>query len=386
MKRILFAHRVATFAGALLAASLTAACTPTTQAPAADPSAVPSFGANDMPPGTKVLVARQGQWLPATIIQPLAEGRFFIHYDALGNEMNEVVGPDRLKPFAAPGPARDYKPGEKVLISFKDRTMLGDVVLQAGPDTWRVHYDGFGPEAAETVGPDRLRRPFAGASAHAVGEALQVDVNGQPLGAKVIAIAAADKWLVRFDSYGPQYDQEIGADRIKTAAPPPPPPAPPPVVSPAPPPVSEPAPPPKPEKPEKPAKPEKAAPAPKPAAAPTNDAPAVPAGPPAAGEAVMVSIRGIWFPATISAPGAGGAFKIKVGAAPEEEVAADRIVRIATGKGRYQTNQAVLVHFKGIWVGAKILKQTAGTEYKVRFDGTGPEEDEVVQSKRLRPR
>jgi hypothetical protein len=67
-------------------------------------------------------------------------------------------------------------------------------------------------------------------------------------------------------------------------------------------------------------------------------------------------------------------------------VTADRIVRISVSKGRYQTGQAVLVAFKGIWVGAKILKQTAGSEYKVRFDGTGPEEDEAVQTKRLRPR
>jgi hypothetical protein len=386
MIRIHSLPRVGVTAGAILVAALTAACSPSTQAqPPADPSnAVPTFGANDMPPGTKVMVARQGQWLPATIVQPLAEGRFLVHYDNTGNEWNEVVGPDRIKSNGPAGPARDYRPGEKVLVTYQGKTLLADVVVQSGADQWRVHYDGWGPEAAETVGPDRIRRPFTGQSAHNVGDALLVDVNGQALPAKVIALSAADKWVVRFDSYGAQYDQEVGADRIKPPAPaaaPPPPPAPPPVE---PPPVAK-----VDEKADKKGKEKdkgKEKEKDKPKAPVGEAAPAPQSGPPGTGETVFVNVRGAWFPATVSATASGG-FKVKFGGGAEEEIPADRILREpASTKGlRYQPGQLVLVGYKGVYVPAKVIK-AEGKDYKVRFEGTGPEEDEVVQVKRLRPR
>jgi hypothetical protein len=367
-------------AGTVLAAALTVACSPSTSTPAADPSgAVPTFGAGDLPPGSRVQVARQGQWLPATIVQPLAEGRFLIHYDNTGNEWNEVVGPDRLRTGSPggpnAGPASDYKPGDKVLVTYQGRLLLADVVLQGGADQWRVHYDGWGPEATEVVGPDRMRRPFAGVSGHVAGDALVVDVNGSPLPAKVIAASAADRWVVRFDGFGPQYDQEVGPDRIRTA---------PPVVAPPP---APPAPPPEPPKADKP-KPEKPAVPDKPKPPAVEAAPAPAAGPPGTGDTVLVSLRGAWFPATVSGPGAGGAFKVKFAGGAEEEVPADRFLREpASLRGlHYQIGQLVLVGYKGVYVPAKVLKQEGKADYKVRFEGTGPEEDEVVGARRLRPR
>jgi hypothetical protein len=383
MIRIQSFPRCGATAGALLLAALTAACSPTTSTPAADPSAaVPTFGASDMPPGTHVQVARAGQWFPATIVQPLGEGRFMIHYDNYGNEFNEVVGPDRLKTAGGgpgAGPAHDYKPGDKVLVTYQGRLLVADVAVQVTPESWKVHYDGWGPEASETVGPDRVRRPFTGTSAHAVGEALIVDVNGQALPGKVIAASAADRWIVRFDGYGAQYDQEVGVDRLRAA----PAVAPPPPVAVAPPAPVEPE---KPAAPAKPEKPEKPAPKPKPAPV-VEAAPAPQSGPPAPTETVLVSIRGAYFPATVVAPGAAGTFKVKF-ATGEEEVPADKLLREpASLKGlHYQVGQLVLVHYKGVYVAAKVLKQEGKADYKVRFEGTGPEEDEVVGVRRLRPR
>ena len=51
--------------------------------------------------------------------------------------------------------------------------------MAVSAETWRVHYDGFGPEAAENVGVDCIRRPFTGPSGHSAGEAVVVDVNGR---------------------------------------------------------------------------------------------------------------------------------------------------------------------------------------------------------------
>ena len=151
MMRIHPLPRVGVLAAAMLAASLTAACSPSATQPAADPSAVPSFGANDMPPGTKVLVARQGQWLPATVVQPLQEGRFLVHYDNTANEWNEVVGPDRIKPTTGAA-ARDYRPGDKVLVTYQGRVLLADVVLQAGADQCACTTTASGPRPPRRSG------------------------------------------------------------------------------------------------------------------------------------------------------------------------------------------------------------------------------------------
>lgn len=377
----------ATLGCAVVLATLSSlGCSSSPTPPAADPqAAAASFGPNDLPPGTRVQVNRQGQWLPATIVQPLGGDRFLIHYEGAGDQWNEPVGLDRIRatpggaaaaatPPANPGLPRDYRAGEKVLVTSQNRVLLADVLQQVAAEQWRVHYDGYGPEVAENVGPDRMRRQFVGMSPHAVGDAVQVDVSGQPLPAKVLALIAADRWLVRFDNFGAQYDQEVGPDRIRATPPAPPPP--PPVAS-APPPPPPPAPPPPAAKP---AKGNKAG----------DASVAMPTGPIQPGEAVFVSSRGTFLAASIVAAGANGQWKVRYEGhgGGEEEVAADRLVRQPSSlKGiRFTPNQQVLVEWHGLFVGGKVLRQVAGTDYKIRFDGQGPEVDEVVPAKRLRPR
>lgn len=361
-------------AGAVLAAALTAACSPSTATPPADPTAAPSFGATDLPAGSHVQVARAGQWFAATVLQAAGNGQYKIHYDNYASEYDEVVGPDRIKTpspgalgalgsLLGTGPTNDFKPGEKVLVTYQGRLLLAEVIMQTGADQWRVHYDGWGPEAAETAGVDRIKRPFAGPSGHAAGEALLVDVGGQPLPAKVIAVSAADRWLVRFDGYGPQYDQEVGVDRIRAAVP---------AVAP---------PPPAPEA-DKTKDKDKG----KPKAPPPDPAPQ--SGPPAVGETVMVHLRNAYFPAVVGAGGAGSVIKVKFPNGTEEDVAAERVLRgPASVKGlKYKAGQAVVVSYKGMFLAATVVKSVGKNDYKVHFDGLGPEDDETVDGKRLRPR
>ena len=319
----------------------------------------------------------------------MGESRFLVHYDNTADVWNETVGMDRLKPLGAGAdPSREYHPGEKVLVSYQNRLLLGEVVSSVSAEVWRVHYDGFGPEAAENVPVARIRRPFTGPSGHAVGESVTVDVNRQAVAAKVLAVSAADRWVVRFEKYGPEYDQEVGVDRIRAPA------------------VAEPKAaekprrkkaaekPPEPKPAEKPPEkaaekaPEKAAEkaAEKPKAPPGEAAPSPQAGPPSVGENVLVGVRGAWFVASVTAV-TGANAKVKFATGGEEEVPLDHVLREPGVKGlRYQVGQLVLVDFKGVWVPGKVLKQEGKSEYKVRFEGQGPEADEVIPSKRVRPR
>lgn len=378
--------RVASGAALVLTATLGAACAPTIPPAPADASGTASFGPNDLAPGTHVTVNKNGQWLPATIAQPLGGDRFIVAYDGYGPQWNEPVGMDRIKAGAAVAPA-GFLPGDKVLVTSQGRIVLGDVVAQVGAGTWRVHYDGYGPEAAESVTEDRIQRPFLGLSAHAVGEAVLVDANGQTLPAKVIAASAQNRWIVRFDGFNPQYDQEVKPERIHTAPPPPVVVAPPPVAVVAPPPVVAPPVVEAPAKPEK-DKGKKVKPKPEPVAAPVVAAPVV-AAPLQIGDAVLVSQRGSWVAAAITAAGANtGTWKIKYEGGNEDEVSSDRVQRLGTlaKGGRYNANQLVMVEWHGVFVPGKVLKEEGKGFYRLRFDGQGAESDEVVPVKRLHPR
>src|SRR5262245_39034009 len=175
---------VARSAGLVLTAALAVACGSASPPPAEPTPAAPVFSPADLPPGTHVQVSRAGQWYPATIVQSVGPDKFMVSYDGYPPQYNEAVGSDRIKAPAAggaPGVARDYKVGEKVLVTSQNRTLLADVVQQTGADQWRVHFDGYGPEVADNVGPDRLKRPFAGTSAHTAGEQVFVEINGQVL-------------------------------------------------------------------------------------------------------------------------------------------------------------------------------------------------------------
>src|SRR5262249_14852670 len=124
---------------------------------------------------------------------------------------------------------------------------------------------------------------------------------------------------------------------------------------------------------EKPA--EKAAEKPKPKpAAPVEGAPAVPAGPPSIGEHVLIHTPGVWLAALVTGAGAGN-FKVKFTGGGEEDVPVDRILRAPESmKGlHYQPNQLVVVDFKGVFEPGKVIRQEGKGEYKVRFDGQGPE-------------
>lgn len=375
MSRYALGLRAALHAAALAAL---AACTPSgTAPPPPDPGGGAALQEQSpvIPPGTAVLVERGGSWLPATVVGRVAGDRVIVHYDGYGSEWDEAVRIERLRPAAATGAAEDYRVGEKVLVTAQGKLLLADVVAQVGQRQWRVHYDGYGPEVAENVGPDRMRRPFAGATAIAPGAALLVDVGGRVLPAKVLAALAQDRWLVRFDGFGPEYDQEVTPDRLRAPAAAAPEPAPAAAAAPA------------------------APQAPSAAGGAAGDAgKAAPGSGFQAGEAVLVAHRGVFHPASIVGPASGGRWRVRYGSAAvgtehgvadsDEEVAADRVSRAATlEKGAApQANQRVFVEWHGLFFPGKVTREVSKGQYRIRFDGFGPEADEVVPTKRLRPR
>ncbi|MEJ7728310.1 MAG: hypothetical protein WKG00_03765, partial [Polyangiaceae bacterium] len=205
----------------LLSASMLAACGGGSGS--ANVSALPSDleAAPELRAGSPVTIEKTGQWLPGTVVTGEAGGFAVVSFAGFGPEWTERVSPDRLRARegarpAAAAEARDYRVGEKVLVKSQNRLVLGTVVAQLAADSWRVHYDGYGPEIAESVGPDRIKRPHTGTSTRAHGQPVGVDVGAaRIMAAKLLSVGAADRWLVRFDGFGPEYDQEVAADRLR---------------------------------------------------------------------------------------------------------------------------------------------------------------------------
>jgi hypothetical protein len=369
-----------------LSACALAACS--ANAPPTDPTAPADSGTASFqvvaPPGMPIYVNRGGQWVPSTVVRQTGPATVLVHYEGMPAEWDEDVAFERVRsrPGASPA-APEYKVGELVLVSTQNRLFLAEVAQQIDAGTFKLHYQGFGPETVENVPVARIQKPFGGATAHQVGAAVLVDVGQpQPAPAKVLAAVAADKWLVRFDGAGPQYDQVIGTERIH-----PEPQAAPAVTMP----VTAPLPsatadagkaPDKPGKPDKPAKPDKPGKTP-------DAAPAAPA-PLKAGDAVLVLIRSVYYPAKIVGAGAAaGSWKVRVdGAAADEEATSDHVARMNEPlKGvKYNANQPVFVEWHGVYGPAKVIQAAGGGNYKVRAEGKGAESDEVVPASRMRPR
>jgi len=177
------------------------------------PPPPPPF-ASTLEPGAAVTVSRGAQWFPATVVRQEGAAQVRVHYDGYGSDWDESVGLDRVRFQPEAPPSRDYRAGEAVLARVRGRLALAWVTEQLSPSVWRVRYDGFGPEATEELGGEQLRRPYAGTSARGVGETVLVLTGAGTRPAKVLAIVAADRWLVRYEGYGPAYDEEVTAARL----------------------------------------------------------------------------------------------------------------------------------------------------------------------------
>jgi len=343
-----------------------AACSgtaPTSETPGTDTSTFQPT----VPEGTTVYVNRGGQWLPAAVVRQTGAASVLVHYDGMPADWDEDVAFDRVRsrPTAA-APAADFKTGEVVRVSNQNRLLLAEVAQQLDAGTFRVHYAGYGPEVVENVPATRIQRPLAAVTAHPVGSAVLVDVGGAaPMPGKVLAAVTDTQWIVRLDGAGPQYDQQVGPDRIRPASAPPPAPT---TTAPA---------------------------ATAPATTTTAPAATAPVAPPApaplkAGDAVLLHVRSVLYAGKVVGPGAAaGTLRVRVeGQSADEEVLTSQLSRLQDPlKGlKYQVGQLIFIEWHGVYAPGKIIKDAGSGNYKVRVDGKGAEADEVVPFARIRPR
>jgi RNA binding chromodomain-containing protein/agenet domain-containing protein len=126
-------------------------------------SAVPSY-ALICTPGDKAEVKWKGRWYPATVSQAVGN-RCFIHYDGYANSWDEWVGPGRIRIISssAPPPAAVvvgtplYSVEEAVMVLWHGSWWPAHV-LRAEANRWFIHYDNYGNNWDEWVGPGRIKK------------------------------------------------------------------------------------------------------------------------------------------------------------------------------------------------------------------------------------
>lgn len=108
--------------------------------------------------GDKAQVLWKGTWYPASVLK--AKGsQCFIHYDGYGSNWDEWVGPNRIKitGAAASGASSGFGVGDSLQVSWKGTWHKAHVIGVRGSQL-KIRYDGYGSSWDEWVGPNRYRK------------------------------------------------------------------------------------------------------------------------------------------------------------------------------------------------------------------------------------
>lgn len=133
------------------------------------------------------------------------------------------------------GCKRSYSVGDHVLVEWEGASYPAMIVEAPGPAKFKVHYDGYDPIWDETVARDRVKglvegtviqpEPPAKVRAKAVqaaqtnvykiGDRVRVEWHNQIYAATITGIVGQERYRIRYDGYGAEWDETVGLSRIQ---------------------------------------------------------------------------------------------------------------------------------------------------------------------------
>jgi hypothetical protein len=128
-----------------------------------------------------------------------------------------------------------YAQGDHVMVDWEGSTYPAYIIEAPGPAKFKVRYDGYDTIWDEVVPKDRIKglvegpvvapEPPAKVRAKAMqaavknrykmGEHVRVEWHGQIYGAQITGIVGEEKYRVRYEGYGPEWDEIVGLSRIQ---------------------------------------------------------------------------------------------------------------------------------------------------------------------------
>ncbi len=137
---------------------------------------------------------------------------------------------------------RPYRVGDHVMVEWRGAYYPAVIVGMEGSSRFRIHYDGYGDDWEEWITATKIQerlptstsaspaaampRPIARTSASAssppqppsvyrIGDRVRVEWRGTIYPATVITVLGGDRYRVHYDTYGQEWDENVGLNRIQ---------------------------------------------------------------------------------------------------------------------------------------------------------------------------
>jgi hypothetical protein len=134
-----------------------------------------------------------------------------------------------------PACKRSYGVGDHVMVQWEENVYPAVIKEAPGPAKFKVHYDGYADIWDEEVPRNRIKgfvegtvvtpEPPAKVRAKAmqaaqsnrykINDRVRVEWHGQIYPATITGIVGQEQYRVRYDGYGPEWDEIVGLARIQ---------------------------------------------------------------------------------------------------------------------------------------------------------------------------
>jgi hypothetical protein len=111
-------------------------------------------------------------------------------------------------------PRTAFQVGEPLFVEWHGSWWPARVLSLVDADRAVIHYDGYGPEWDEVVASKRALRDGGRVAALGEGASVFIEWRGSWWPAKIRAVKTQG-WFIRYDGYGPEWDETVGPSRIK---------------------------------------------------------------------------------------------------------------------------------------------------------------------------
>lgn len=130
---------------------------------------------------------------------------------------------------------RSYRVGDDVMVEWEGKEYPGVILSADGPAKFKIHYEGYDEAWDELVPKSRIKglrtgsepRPeppakvrqkameAAQTNTYRVGDTVRVEWRGRFYAAQILDVVGKERYLVHYEGYPHEFDENIGLSRIQ---------------------------------------------------------------------------------------------------------------------------------------------------------------------------
>lgn len=130
---------------------------------------------------------------------------------------------------------RNYRVGDEVMVEWDGKDYPAVILTTEGPAKFKVHFIGFDDAWDETIPKSRIKALRTGkepqpeppakvrqkameaaqSNTFRVGDHVRVEWRGRLYPAQIIDVAGKERYKVRFEGYGSEFDEIVGLNRVQ---------------------------------------------------------------------------------------------------------------------------------------------------------------------------